>query len=347
MMRKWIALGAVVLTFPLVIPPGAQAGKYAGEFLSEGVGARALAMGGAYVAVADDATANYWNPAGLSFLNQPEVSITHVAMFDALANYDALSLSVPVGYGFGLGLTWLRLGVDGIPRYGELQGTSAERMGQAHPEWRSTGQPEGHFSDTEQAYLFSFGKRFDFDVYLGGGLTPIVFPLEFSVGASGKYLSHSLDNRRGTGQGLDLGALLRVSLTAQEEGASARFLSLGFQLQNLATKLAWDTETPEGTSSNYEDQVTKNLRFGVAFTQGIGALSSAVTLAAELDDQYEQELHYGGEYSFKDMIFLRGGADVGDFTAGAGLKVYMVKLDYAFVGYELGNTHRLSAAVNF
>ena len=50
---------------------------------------------------------------------------------------------------------------------------------------------------------------------------------------------------------------------------------------------------------------------------------------------------------FRDMIFLRGGADVNDFTAGAGLKLYMVRLDYAFVGYELGNTHRLSAAVGF
>ena len=347
MMRKWITLGAVVLTLPLAVPPEARAGKYAGEFLSEGVGARALAMGGAYVAVANDATANYWNPAGLSLLSQPEVSITHVTMFDALANYDALTLSMPVGHGFGLGLSWLRLGIDGIPRYGELQGTSAERIGQAHPEWRSTGQPDGYFSDTEQAYIFSFGKRFDFDVYMGGGLTPVVIPLEFSVGASGKYLSHSLDNRTGRGQGIDLGALLRISFTSQTEQVSARFLSVGFQLQNLATKLAWDTETPEGTSSNYEDQVAKNLRFGLAYSQAISAFSSAITLAFELDEQYDQELRYGGEYSFKDMIFLRGGADVGDFTAGAGLKMYMVRLDYAFVGYELGNTHRLSAAVNF
>ena len=341
MIRKWIALDTAVMIFLLATPSRVQAGKYAGEFLSEGVGARALAMGGAYVAVADDATANYWNPAGLSFLRGPEISITHVTMFDELANYDALTLSVPVGRGFGLGISWIRLGIDDIPRYAELEGTSSERTGQAHPEWRSDGQPRGHFSDTEQAYIFSFGKRFDFDVYLGGGLTPLVFPLEFSVGASGKYLSHSLDNKTGTGQGVDLGALLRISLASQAQGAPARFLSLGFQLQNLGTKLTWDTE------SDYQDKVTRNLRLGLAFTQGVSALSGAITLAAELDDQYGQEFHYGGEYSFRDMIFLRGGADVGDFTAGAGVKMYMVRVDYAFVGYELGNTHRLSAAVNF
>ncbi len=341
MSRSWMTLSAVILLFFLVFPPGVQAGKYAAEFLSEGVGARALAMGGAFVAVADDATANYWNPAGLSFLSGPELSVTHVTMFDELANYDALVLAVPVGRGFGLGISWIRLGVADIPRYGELLGTSSERTGQAHPEWRSTGQADGYFSDTEQAYIFSFGKRFDFDFYMGGGLTPLVLPVEFSIGASGKYLSHSLDDKTGTGQGIDLGTLVRVSLASQDEGASVRLISLGFQLQNLGTKLTWDTE------SEYQDEVAENYRFGLAFTQGVSALSSVIILAAELDNRYDQEFHYGGEYSFKEMIFLRGGADAGDFTAGAGLKLYMVRVDYAFVGYELGNTHRLSAAVNF
>ena len=44
-------------------------GKYAGEFLSIGVGGRALGMGGAYVALANDVTAGYYNPAGLAQYN--------------------------------------------------------------------------------------------------------------------------------------------------------------------------------------------------------------------------------------------------------------------------------------
>ena len=44
---------------------GGWATKYAGEFLALGVGARALGMGGAFVSLADDATAAYWNPAGI------------------------------------------------------------------------------------------------------------------------------------------------------------------------------------------------------------------------------------------------------------------------------------------
>jgi hypothetical protein len=341
MRRYWVPIVATSLLWTLLLPPGIEAGKYAGEFLTEGVGARALAMGGAYVAVADDATASYWNPAGLPFVSGRELSFSHVSMFEQLANYDAFTLTVPVGQGFGLGLSWIRLGIDGIPRYGELQGTSSDRIGQAHPEWRSTGEVEGTFTDSEQAYVFSFGKRFDFDLFLGGGLTPWMIPMEFSLGASGKYISQSLDNHSGTGQGFDLGTLLRIRLSAQAPESALRSVSLGFALQNLGTKLTWDTE------GDYQDEVTRNLRFGLAFTQGINALSSAVTLAAQLDNQYEQEFRYGGEYSFRDVLFLRGGADVDDFTAGAGLKLYMVSLDYAFVGYELGNTHRLSAALTF
>jgi hypothetical protein len=341
MRKKGFTMAALMLPLLLVLPTGVQAGRYAAEFLVEGVGARALAMGGAYVAVADDATANYWNPAGLCFMDGPEISVSHVTMFDELANYDAVTLAAPLGQGFALGLSYIRLGIDGIPRYGVLQGTSADRTGPAHPEWRSNGQATGSFNDTEQAYVFSFGKRFDFDLVMGGGLTPMILPLEFSLGASGKYISQSLDDKTGTGQGFDLGTLLRVSLTSQEEGPSMRLLSVGFQVQNLGTKLTWDTE------GSYQDEVTRNLRFGLGFTQGIVALSSAITLSVELDDQYGQEFHYGGEYAFRDMVFLRGGADVDDFTAGAGLKVYLFQLDYAFVGYELGNTHRLSATVGF
>jgi hypothetical protein len=341
MKATWVTVIITGLLLLFLQPPGASAGKYAAEFLSEGIGARALAMGGAYVAVANDATANYWNPAGLPFVGGPEIGFSHVTMFDQLANYDALTLSVPVGHSIGLGLTWIRLGVDDIPRYDALLGTSSDRIGQAHPEWRSDGQAEGVFSDTEQAYVFSIAKRFDFDLFLGGGLTPLMLPVEFSLGASGKYISQSLDDHSATGQGFDMGTLLRVGLTSEAPEASARFISLGFAMQNVGTKLTWDTE------GDHEDDVARNMRIGLAFTQSFHSLSSVVTLAAQLDDRYDQDFRYGAEYAFRDMVFLRGGADVDDFTAGAGLKFYMVRLDYAFVGYELGNTHRLSAAVVF
>ena len=63
-MRKLLILYITLLSTVASIEAGGFK-KYAGEFLNNGAGSRALGMGGAYVAVANDVTAGYWNPAGL------------------------------------------------------------------------------------------------------------------------------------------------------------------------------------------------------------------------------------------------------------------------------------------
>src|SRR6185503_10252364 len=78
-----------------VVP--AHATKYAGEFMKSPVGARAVGMGGAFTAVADDATAPWWNPAGMVYLPYREVIPQHSEKFGKLVNHDFLGLVVPLG----------------------------------------------------------------------------------------------------------------------------------------------------------------------------------------------------------------------------------------------------------
>jgi hypothetical protein len=83
-------LRRVSLAFFFIMGGGATdvtATKFAGEFLSIGVGPRALSMGGASVAVSNDATAGYWNPAGLSVLSRQMVTVMHSEQLSGLA-YD-------------------------------------------------------------------------------------------------------------------------------------------------------------------------------------------------------------------------------------------------------------------
>ena len=89
--------------------------KYAGEFLSIGVGGRALGMGSAGVALANDVTAGYWNPAGLSQITYPEIIFMHDEGFGGLISYDYGAAAIPYGPTSSFGLSVMRLGVDGIP----------------------------------------------------------------------------------------------------------------------------------------------------------------------------------------------------------------------------------------
>ena len=89
--------------------------KYAGEFLSIGVGGRALGLGGAYAALANDASAAYWNPAALARLNYPEFMLMHDERFGGIVNYDFGAVAIPYGTDVTFGVSIMRLGVDGIP----------------------------------------------------------------------------------------------------------------------------------------------------------------------------------------------------------------------------------------
>src|SRR5678810_456488 len=91
--------------------------KYSNEFLNIGAGARGLAMGGAQVASVKDGTAGYWNPAGLTGIqNYPSINLMHASYFSNIAKYDYGSVAIPVSENNRtLGLSILRFAVDDIP----------------------------------------------------------------------------------------------------------------------------------------------------------------------------------------------------------------------------------------
>lgn len=324
----------------LILPNNAIAGKYAAEFLRIGVGSRALGMGGAFVAVADDGTASYWNPAGLGNLPQHQIHFSHVQMFDNLAHHNFANLSFKVGSNIGLGISWIRLSVDNIPRYSELKGTRYDRF--LNPDLRSTGRPEGFFGDIEDAFFLSFGKGFDFDLAIGGGLMPTLIPTQLSVGVSYKYISQKLDTAEGKGQGVDIGIKISFIGLSSEETVQQRNLSFGLNLQDISgTTVLWNT------SNQTKDQLPINFLVGMSYSVRIPWVSSQITLALGRDNSYQSSNHLGSELAFKDIFLLRFGIQNDHFTAGAGFKMYRFKIDYAFVSYDLGNNHRISGAVEF
>ncbi len=115
MTPKLAAVVLSVLAIPLI--SSAQFRKYSNEFLNIGAGARGLAMGSAQVASVNDATAGYWNPAGLAAIkDHPSISIMHAEYFAGIGKFDFASVAVPVQDNKRtLGLSVLRFAVDDIP----------------------------------------------------------------------------------------------------------------------------------------------------------------------------------------------------------------------------------------
>ncbi|HMJ46254.1 MAG TPA: hypothetical protein VK498_02950, partial [Ferruginibacter sp.] len=126
--------------------------KYSNEFLNIGAGARGLAMGNAQVASVNDATAGYWNPAGLTGVKDvPNAGIMHADYFAGIAKYDYASVAIPVQENKRtLGLSILRFAVDDIPNTLFL----------VEPDGSINYNNIQTFSSADYAFLFSFAQNF-------------------------------------------------------------------------------------------------------------------------------------------------------------------------------------------
>lgn len=94
-----------------------------------GFDARALGMGGAYVALANDAAAGYWNPAGLYMMSEKTTSLT--AMYTAGLSFDRFQNYIAVAHRFhsiGLAGTWLNTGIRDVPQY-DVNGNAMSAFG--------------------------------------------------------------------------------------------------------------------------------------------------------------------------------------------------------------------------
>ncbi len=322
----------------------ASAKKFAGDFMSAGGGARALGMGGAFAAVANDASTLYWNPAGISGFDNREALLMHSETFGDLLNYNFASFVSPAPSfvsaereaSFGLAL--IHLGADDIIVTKDLQYEERNGVPGFQPE-------EGDRLLYDAGALPREGNN---DFALLGS-----FALKTAYGRVGGTLkvlyTDAIAGYSATGVGIDLGFLRRDVFTPR--------LDVGVKLQDITgTYIGWSTGTV--------DFITPSVKLGVAYTIPAPSLNASMLIAADGDfffedrrgasqfwiEQFSTDLHLGGELSFQEKVMVRGGVDSGNVTAGAGLRIGIVGLDYAYLHFHddyFEATHRISAQVEF
>ena len=299
--------------------PPTQGAKYSGEFLSLGVGARALGLGGAFVGVADDVTASFWNPAGLAQLNRKELSLMHAETFGSLLNQDFIAFALPLtGQDrlSTLAFSLQRLGGGGV-KITDLEKTGLE------------------ISDTNRVVLLKEESHADYALFFSYShqMRP-----QFLWGANLKLIYRDVVSTSAFGIGADLAFLAKPY----------SFLSVGANLMDLTSSLLfYDNGTTE--------TINPTTKLGVALNRSFGDFS--LVLATDADVRYEgrktaaqfwlgkisADVHYGLEISYRGKVAGRLGMDQGDFTAGAGLRINQFGLDIAFLSHdELDNTYRIS-----
>ena len=204
--KYWLLLSALMLLMPVVLYGQAKVGTAGAQFLEIGVSARAIGMGEAFVAVSNDATAMYYNPAGLTHLYDREVVFTHVD-YPAEIRYDFAGIAYPL-YRFG--------GVLGLGFY---------------------ALDAGDMDETTYEYYNGTGRTFGARSYAATMSYARALTDRFSVGLTLKFIDELLEDERSSGWTADVGTNydtgfrnFKISMVISNFGPDMTFITESYPL---------------------------------------------------------------------------------------------------------------------
>jgi len=330
---------SVILFYGTIFSQGvSKSGTTAAKFLSIGVGPRANAMGGAFSAVANDASSMYWNPSGIAFVDKFEGIFTYTEMF-ADINLNYFGVVIPTGESGNIGINVTALNI------GEMDVTTEDF-------------PEGT-GETFTAGSYAFGlsyARFITD--------------NFVVGANIKYIRENIFNSSAEGLAIDVGTTFNTPFYGIKFASSITNFGTKMNITGDDLLVRYDQdETTRGNNETVDAKLaTDNFELPLRLQIGISkeivfAENQRFILAVDANypNDNEQWVNVGGELSlFNNLVFLRGGYKAlflddsqEGLTFGVGLKydqsnVLGIQVDYAYQQQEfLDNTHSFGIILSF
>ena len=312
---------------------GAQTTSYAGSFLEIPVGAKGLGMGDAFVSLADDGTAFHYNPAGTALIDSKVLSMMYSSQYGSL--FAPLSDFFFIGYSqkiqdLNLSLDWVRLSVGGIPREPDLTNLNPT---QREYQVRNFSN-NGFFSSADDAFYLNISRMYRFNIDVGWSVLSL--PVEFPLGISFKLIHRSLDGRTASGIGLDAGLMVRFPVGVYGAKKESGLFSFGLNLRDVTnTRIAWDTRRSE--------TIPASVVWGGSYNAPVRLIDGDIMIALARDARYGDYM-MGVQYVYRKLLSVRAGSNSSIFTAGAGIELNAMHVDYAFMSQDLGNVNRVSAS---
>ncbi len=308
-------------------------------------GARVGAMGQSFVTLSDEATASYYNPAGLAGQRQREFTFMHTKWLPGLALEDNLYYEF-LGYSQYIE-GWGNIGVNLAYFY----------MGkQIRTNW--IGEEEGTFSSYDAVLSVSYGANLSSRIALG---------------VTAKFIqSHLADKgagiERGKGEGhsiaFDFGILYYSPIPGLRLGAALHNLGPNITYIDAAQADPLPLNIVAGASYKLLDTEFNDLLLVLDFYKPLVRRKGTFlqsTFSAWADEDTKQELeqidiHAGLEYTYSSFLALRAGysydkdGDLKTPTFGFGIKYSQFRFDFAYLtaqGTPLQNNTRFSLTLDF
>jgi hypothetical protein len=313
-------------------------GTTAAKILSIPVGSRALSMGGAFVSVADDATAMYWNPSGIARLERNEFIFMH-SNWLADIRFDFVGLVFPLG----------TMGTIGF---------NVTAMTMSEMDITTEYEPEGT-GETFSAGSFVAGVSF------ARNLTD-----NFSIGGTAKYISEKIWNSIASGLAVDIGTIFNTPFRGIRLGASISNFGQKMQIFGDDLLVQKDIDASQAGNNESVNAYLATDKFDLPLTMRIGASTELINsdfnrLILAVDalhpNDNTESVNIGGEFStLRNIVSFRGGLkSLGmkdreeKFTVGIGFNYFLgegrrIRVDYAYEQFiHLKDIHQFTLGIKF
>jgi len=288
------AQGTGTVLVPSPEDPTSRVATRGANFLEIGVGARALALAGAYTGLAEGVTALYWNPAGIAEIESATAGFSRAELYSGLdITHSFVGGALPLGSAGAVGITLTQFSSGDI-----------ERTTEAFPDGNDPNFGPT-FSYTGVAAGLFYGRRLTDRLAIGIGV---------------KFVTEGIDDAKANYVGLDVGTKFRTGLYGTHIAASLSNLGTSGRFSGSAIeRFSLDEFRPGATPVQYStESLQMPTLFRFSLRSDVFGASDAVLGANDqhnvivlLDamDAIDTDIRFAiaGEYAFREIVFLRAG----------------------------------------